>query len=70
MNGWSYLLSLNEFCSFQSRERTGKASNSEIRRWIQNGAVLVNGERLLVEEEIDFPIHSVVLFPSGRRVSL
>lgn len=70
MTGLGYILSLNEVCSFQSRERVGKASKSEIRRWILNGAVLVNGEKLIWDEEIDFPVNSVTLFPNGKRVSL
>ena len=70
MNGWGFLMTLNEFGAFQSRERTGKASNSELKRWLQNGAVVVNGEKLLWNEEMDFPVNSVVLFPKGNRVTL
>lgn len=70
MTGWTYLLSLNEFCSFQSRERMGKASRGELKRWLMNGAVVMNGEPLAWDEEIDFPVYSLVLFPRGNRVTL
>lgn len=65
MNGWTYLMQLHGLCSFQSRERQGRASGSEVKRWIKNGAVVVNGEKLLWDEEMDFPVNSVVLFPNN-----
>jgi len=63
MNAWEFLMDLNTVCHFMSRERTGKASNSELKRWIKNQALVVNGERVKWDELIDFPIISVVLFP-------
>ena len=59
------LRSLHEVCKFQTREgkKVGLASISELRRWIQNGAFILNGEKVCVEERIDFPLTSVVLFP-------
>jgi hypothetical protein len=57
---------------FRVFSREGKckpASKSEVRRWIESGAVLCNGERLGVEA-IDFPVNSLVLFPKGNRVTL
>ena len=48
-----------------SRERTGAASRSEVKRWLQNHAVVCNGERLEWDEEMDFPVHSLVLFPKN-----
>ena len=44
-----------------------KASNAELKRWIRNGSVLFNGETVDVNEEIDFPIFSLVFFPKGKR---
>lgn len=47
-------------------------SNGELRRLLQQGGVLVNGERLSPEEPIDFPVFSLVFFPKSptRRVTL
>jgi hypothetical protein len=47
-------------------------SNGELRRHIQQGAVLVNGERVTPQEEIDFPVFSLVFFPksAARRTTL
>lgn len=60
---WQFMLELNTVCHFTGRERKGKASNSEIKRWLQNQAVVINGEKVRWDEPIDFPISSVVLFP-------
>lgn len=67
MNAWNFLRNLNEVCKFQSREgkRVGQASGSEMKRWIQNKAFIINGETVAWDEEIDFPLISVVLFPKN-----
>ena len=65
MNAWMFLRNLHTVCHFQSREskKVGDASNSELKRWLQNGSIIVNGEKLKWDEEIDFTIISLVLFP-------
>ena len=65
MNAWQFLMDLNKNCFFMSRERTGKASNSELKRWLKNQAVIVNGESVKWDEPMDFLIHSFVLFPKN-----
>lgn len=51
-----------------SVERPGTAmSNAELRRHIAQGGVLVNGERITVDELIDFPVFSLVFFPKAAR---
>lgn len=63
MNTWQFLIDLNSVCNFMSRERSGKVSNSELKRWCKNQAVVINGYRVKWDEPIDFPIKSIVLFP-------
>ena len=65
MNAWQFLMDLNKVCHFQTREgkKVGQATNSELKRWIQNKALLINGETVTFDEQIDFPVFSVVLFP-------
>lgn len=65
MNAWMFLRELHKICHFQTREGklTGDASASELKRWLQNGAVIVNGDKIDWNEEMDFPIFSFVLFP-------
>lgn len=64
-----YILRIHSLCQFLSKDRpgTGKASNSEIRRWIEQGAVLLNTERCLPQEALDFPVFSVVFFPKSDK---
>ena len=59
---------------FWSVERPGKdedghmtrASNGEMKRWLANGAVILNGEPLREKDEVTW-IGSLVLFPKGAR---
>lgn len=55
---------------FWSRELNNIASNSEIRRWLDNSAVRFNGKPMKPKEMLDFPLHSVIIFPKGDRITL
>jgi hypothetical protein len=48
------------------------ASGSAVRRWLQEGSLVIDGERISPDEMLDYPIWSVVLFPKSneRRVTL
>jgi len=71
MTMWGYLRELHSVCHFQSKEkRVGVATNSELKRWIQNKALEINGEKVEWDEVINFHIHSVVLFPKRGRITL
>jgi hypothetical protein len=70
MSCWDFLKELNDVCHFMSRERTGKASNSELKRWLQNKAVEINGKRPSFDDEVDFPVTRMALFPKKNRVTL
>lgn len=65
MTAWEFLRDLHKVCHFQSRERTGDASNSELKRWIQSQSLVINAERVTWDEPMDFPLISVVLFPKN-----
>ena len=47
-------------------------SNGELKRHMQQGGVLVNGESVTPDENIDFPVFSLVFFPksTNRRTTL
>jgi hypothetical protein len=53
-----------------SRERLAVASKSELRRWFDAGNVQMNGEPVAWDERMDFPLISVVIFPTGKRITL
>jgi hypothetical protein len=46
-------------CSVEGR-KTGLPSNSEIKRWLQKGSVLINGIYPKPDEPIDFPIRQLI----------
>ena len=70
MDAWQYLIELNSVCQFHSRERSGKASNSELKRWLKSQAVLLNGRRIKWDESIDFPVEQLILFPKKNKVTI
>lgn len=47
-------------------------SRSELRRHMQQGGVVVNGEPLRPEERLNFPVFSIVFFPKSpsRRTTI
>jgi hypothetical protein len=57
---------MHEICHFQTREKSkvGKASSSELKRWLQNGALKINAESVAWNESLDFPMFQVRLFQS------
>ena len=42
-------------------------SNGELKRHMQQGAVLVNGERIAPDEPMDFPVFSLIFFPRSAK---
>jgi hypothetical protein len=55
---------------FWSRELKDFASNSEIKRWLENSAARFNGKALKPKDMLDFPLYSVVLFPKANRITI
>ena len=71
ITAWKYLIELNKVCHFHSRERLGtKVSNSELKRWLQNQAVQLNGRRIKWNEDVDFPVEQLILFPKKGRITI
>jgi len=50
-----------------SREggKTGRPSTGEIRRWLQQGAVILNGKRPRPWDKVEFPVRELVFFPKS-----
>lgn len=72
MQAWAYLRKLNEVCHFQTREgsKYGAASNSELKRWLQNKAVSINNEKPNWNDEITFPITQLSIFTKDKKISI
>ena len=67
---WTFLIRLSQLhCGFHSKEgdKAAKVSNSELKRWLMNSAVIINGEQVKWDELIDFPVFSIVLFPKSDK---
>lgn len=45
-------------------------SNGVLRRWLEQGAVIINGVRPKPKDKISFPIIQLVFFPSGDTVTM
>lgn len=61
-----FMLQLNaKPATFWDYAEKKPASNSAIRRWVEQGAVRFNGKILKPTQMLDFPILSVVLFPKS-----
>jgi hypothetical protein len=51
-----------------TKEHAAQAmSNGELKRHMQQGGALVNGERIAPDEPIDFPVFSLVFFPKSAQ---
>jgi len=68
MTAIDVLKELNEACyGFWSTEKPKtKASNSELRRWLDKGSVKINGAFCKAFDEID-QVLEIVLFPKNDR---
>jgi hypothetical protein len=42
-------------------------TNAEIRRWLDQKSVIINGMRPRAKEVVEFPITELVFFPKGKR---
>lgn len=67
-----FMIRLHSMSPFWSMEQNRNASNSEIRRWIEQGGITFNGEKMQPNETIDFPLFSLIMFPKSesRRCTL
>ena len=66
MTALQYLNTLRPAIPMSAENPCTQMSNGELRRHIQQGAVLVNGERIDPNEPIDFPVFSLVFFPKSN----
>ena len=72
MTAFDWLWELNVICGgFFSTERPKqKVTNSEMRRWFNKGAVILNGSRIKWDAKV-LELNEIVLFPKSesRRTS-
>jgi hypothetical protein len=61
-----FLKSLRPAIPMSIEKPCTQMSNGELKRHVQQGGVLINGERVTENEVIDFPVFSIVFFPKSR----
>jgi 23S rRNA-/tRNA-specific pseudouridylate synthase len=66
MDVLTYLVSMRPAIPMSSEKPCAVASNSELRRWIENGSVLINGVNMKYNNEIN-KVDSLVFFPNSKR---
>jgi hypothetical protein len=67
MNSAQFLQTLRPALPMSVEKPCTPMSNGELKRHIEQGGVLLNGERVSLTEEINFPVFSIVFFPRGNR---
>ena len=67
MNAFLYIKSLQYLPDSTEGQKTGRPSNSEIRRWLIKKSVLVNGITPSPDDEITFPVIELIFFPTSNR---
>ena len=67
MKTLEFILSLRPALPMSKEKPCTHASNGEVRRWLRDKSVLINGRAVAPEEEIEFPVVSLVLFPKSQR---
>jgi len=66
MNALQFLISLRPAIPMSAERPGTQTSNSELRRWMANGAVIFNGNKLRAEDEIECECKSLVFFPKSE----
>ena len=66
MNVLQYLLGLRPALPMSREKKCEIASNSEVRRWIKDGSVILNAERWTADEEMPPLVWSLVFFPKSK----
>lgn len=68
VNAYAWLSGLKDYCP---HDHDGKRpSNGTIRRWLEQKAVQINGQRPTMKCDVGFPIWELVFFPSRGRCTL
>jgi hypothetical protein len=64
VTGFEAVKMMEALCKgFHSTEKHGMASNRELRQWLNDGAIAINGTKPKPNDDIGESIHSFVLFP-------
>lgn len=69
MNAMQYLLSLQPAIPMSRERPCTPTSNGELKRWLKDGSVLINGKRFAPDQEIVEVVDSLVFFPKSKSMT-
>jgi hypothetical protein len=67
MNVLQFLISLRPAIPMSREKPCTHTSNSELRRWIADGSVQINGERWAADDDAPAVVWSLVFFPKSAK---
>lgn len=67
MTALEFLNTLRPAIPMSAEKPCIEMSNGELRRQMKQGAVLINGERVVDCTQVQFPVTSLVFFPKSER---
>lgn len=67
MNILTYLKNLGPAVPMSLEKPCTQASSSERMRWCDQGSILINGEAIKRNEEVPYPVESLVFFPKSKK---
>lgn len=62
-----YLVNNGIYLPCSTEKSPEKASNSEVKRWLEKKSVIINGQKPGPKDIIQFPITELIFFPKGAR---
>lgn len=67
ITAWQYMQAIGAK-GFWNQEEKKAASNSLLRRWLEQGVIRFNGKILKPNDVLDFPLISVIIFPKSDKL--
>lgn len=65
MKAFDYIKSLEHLPCSKEGSKIGKASNSEIKRWLEKSSININNEHPKPDDEIELPVKKLIFFEKG-----
>lgn len=66
MTALQFVLSMRHSIPMSTEAACEMASNSEVRRWLDQSAVIINGKKPKAKDIIELPVTSLIFFPKSK----
>ena len=69
MKAWHLLqhIKAHSGLPFSTEHPCTETSNSELKRWFEKSAIIIDGVAVQKDAEIRMPVKELIFFPNGRR---